>query len=69
MKFFFRFFRSFRKLPRFSEVRLFLVSAVFSLAVTCQPRDVVPDSVMVGQGIGDTDGTFLYVNFLIPQPD
>jgi hypothetical protein len=30
---------------------------------------VTPDGVMIGQGVGDkADGTFVYVNWAIPQP-
>ena len=55
-------------------IRTFLLFAVllWLLVVhcSCRSRDIVPDAIMVGQGVGEkADGTFVYVNWAIPQPE
>lgn len=46
-----------------------LFAAILLVLASCVST-ATPDSVMVGQGIGDkVDGTFLYLNWAIPQPE
>jgi hypothetical protein len=48
--------------------RLFFLLTLGFFLASCATRDAVPDSFMVGQGVGAGDGTYLYLQWAIPQP-